>query len=98
MKIYNASTASLRKSECSTYSKYASASLLLNFLYLHRLFSKGLRKGYIPVCRYCEQSSTAQYRHGWRWFYAVASLLANLQPKNVQGCTFLGEDVRGIEQ
>ena len=42
LKIYGASTASLRKSECSTYNKYASASLLLNSLYLHRLFSKTL--------------------------------------------------------
>ena len=41
----SASTASLRKSECSTYSKYVSASLLLNSLYLHRLFSKALVKG-----------------------------------------------------
>ena len=46
LKIYGASTASLRKSECSTYNKYASASLLLNSLYLHRLFSKTLIQKY----------------------------------------------------
>ena len=37
-----------------------------------------------------------QNRHGWRRFHAVTSLLANLQPKNVQGCSFFGED--GIVQ
>ncbi|EPF39253.1 hypothetical protein HMPREF9731_01614 [Treponema denticola SP23] len=35
-------TASLHKSECSTYRKYAYASLLLNSLYLPRLFAKVL--------------------------------------------------------
>ncbi|EEV19198.1 hypothetical protein TREVI0001_0091 [Treponema vincentii ATCC 35580] len=30
-----------------------------------------------------------QKRHGRRWFYAVTSLLANLQPKNVHECTLL---------
>ena len=30
-----------------------------------------------------------QKRHGRRWFYAVTSLLANLQLKNVHGCTLL---------
>lgn len=39
-----------------------------------------------------------QKRHGRRWFYAVTSLLANLQPKNVHGCTFLGEDGGGFKQ
>ena len=35
---------------------------------------------------------------GCPWFRAATSLPANLQPKNVQGCTFLGEDVRGATQ
>ena len=35
---------------------------------------------------------------GCPWFRAATSLPANLQPKNVQGCTFLGEDVRGSTQ
>ena len=39
-----------------------------------------------------------QKRHGRRWFYAVTSLLANLQLKNVHGCTFLGEDGGGFKQ
>ncbi|WP_256481829.1 hypothetical protein [Treponema sp. OMZ 305] len=39
-----------------------------------------------------------QKRHGRRWFYAVTSLLANLQLKNVHGCTFLGEDGGGSNQ
>ena len=29
---------------------------------------------------------------GCPWFHAATSLPANLQPKNVRGCTFLGED------
>ncbi|MGI5098930.1 hypothetical protein E4N70_09040 [Treponema vincentii] len=88
----------LNRPAVNLYSRFVVSERTWMSVELNSLFSKGLRKGYIPVCRYCEQSSTAQYRHGWRWFYAVASLLANLQPKNVQGCTFLGEDVRGIEQ
>ena len=35
---------------------------------------------------------------GCPWFRAATSLPANLQPKNVQGCIFLGEDVRGSTQ
>ena len=35
---------------------------------------------------------------GCPWFRAATSLPANLQPKNVQGCTFLGEDVGGSTQ
>jgi len=37
-------------------------------------------------------------RAGCPWFYAATSLPANLQPKNVHGCTFLGEDGGGSTQ
>ena len=40
-------------------------------------------------CRFWK-SSTYQNGHGCPWFKTVTSLLANWQPKNVQGCTFLG--------
>ena len=86
----------LHKNKCSTYTKYVSASLLLNSLYLHRLFSKGLRKGYnrVPLLK----SSAYQKRHGCRWFQAVTRCYANLQPKNGHGRTFLDEDGGGSIQ
>ena len=46
----------------------------------------------LPKAKHCFWiSSTYQNRHGRRWFHAEASLIsANWQPKNEQGCSFLG--------
>ena len=44
LKIYDASTASYAENKCSTYQRYACALFSASSLYLHRLFSKGLRK------------------------------------------------------
>ena len=49
-------------------------------------------------CRYWKIFNVSQNRHGWGWFQEVTSLLANLQPTNVHGCTFVGGDVRGYKQ
>ena len=67
-------TASLHKSECSTYSKYASASLLLNSLYLPRLFSKRLAKGRASSAPHGKKvSSPYQNCQGWQWFQVESS-------------------------
>ena len=70
LKIYGASTASLRKSECSTYNKYASASLLLNSLYLHRLFSKTLIQKHtvhlLPPAMFCTRTKLA-----FKWSHSL---------------------------
>lgn len=65
-------TASLHKSECSTYSKYASASLLLNSLYLPRLFAKVL-----SVLRYSTKTvlNVQEVRLRFIFGYLLASTL-----------------------
>ena len=66
--------------------------------HLWRLFSKALEVCVLLRC--CEKINPQRIRSGTDAAGSMKKQVcdANLQPKNVQGCTFLGEDVRGSTQ
>ena len=68
--------------------------------HLWRLFSKALEVEVCVLLRCCEKINPQRIRSGTDAAGSMKKQVcdANLQPKNVQGCTFLGEDVRGSTQ
>ena len=85
LKIYGVSALSLNKKQSSTYKKYACGC----FLYAPSIYTVYFKR---------LTANGISERAGCPWFYAATSLPANLQPKNVHGCIFLGEDGGGSTQ
>ena len=76
----------------------ACGTFLPNSSYLRHLFSKGLRRDGFTICRCCTQINAQRIRIAMEVSGSKQKQVfhqENLQPKNVQGCTFFSDAILG---